>query len=55
MLTMLACFNAPGGSVLTRRGPYAADARLPGLPYRNGRALMLMLRVCLGALRVALC
>ena len=30
MLMMLVCLGAPGGPVLKRRGPDAADARLPG-------------------------
>ena len=30
MLMMLVCLDAPGGPVLKRRGPDAADAHLPG-------------------------
>ena len=30
MLVMLVCLGAPGGRVLKRRGPDAADARLSG-------------------------
>ena len=33
MLMMLVCLDAPGGPVLKRRGPDAADAPSRGLPY----------------------